>query len=102
MANDHQIVKTIISRAVLWVEDVLSKSSELKLKELKERFKPGEEEPIRIVLTDVEEQPIKRPKYKQESSYSGKKTAHDFKMFKESLADMLPENILALLDSGYQ
>lgn len=29
-------------------------------------------------------------------------TAHDFKMFKESLADMLPENILALLDSGYQ
>lgn len=57
----------------MWVEDVLSKSSELKLKELKERFKPGEEEPIRIVLTDVEEQPIKRPKYKQENSYSGKK-----------------------------
>jgi hypothetical protein len=27
MANDHQIVKTIISRAVLWVEDVLSESS---------------------------------------------------------------------------
>ena len=77
MANDHQIAKTIISRAVLWVEDVLSESSEFKLKELKERFKPGEEEPIRIVLIDVEEQPIERPKYKQESSYSGKKTAHD-------------------------
>lgn len=43
VANDNQIVKTIISRAVLWVEDVLSESSEYKLKELKERFKPGEE-----------------------------------------------------------
>jgi len=75
MANDHQIAKTIISRAVLWVEDVLGESSEFKLRELKERFKPSEEELIRIVLIDVEEQPIERPKYKQESSYSGKKNS---------------------------
>jgi hypothetical protein len=73
MANDHQIGKTIISRAVLWVEDVLSESAEFGLKELKERFKPGEEDPIKIVLIDVEEQPVERPKYKQEASYSGKK-----------------------------
>jgi len=26
MANDHQVAKTIISKAVLWVEDVLSES----------------------------------------------------------------------------
>ena len=77
MANDHQIAKTIIGRAVLWVEDVLSESTEFKLKDLKERFEPSEEEPIRIVLIDVEEQPIERPKYKQEGSYSGKKTAYN-------------------------
>ena len=29
-------------------------------------------------------------------------TAHDFKMFKESLVGVLPEYIIALVDSGYQ
>jgi len=57
----------------LWVEDVLIESDEFKLKELQERFKPGEENPIKIVLIDVEEQPIERPKYNQKDSYSGKK-----------------------------
>jgi len=75
MANDHQIAKTIINNAVLWVEDTLSESDEFKLRELQERFKRGEEEPIKIVLIDVEEQPIERPKHNQESSYSGKKNA---------------------------
>ena len=77
MANDHQIGKTIINKAVIWVEDVLSESDEFKLKELKERFKPGEDAPIEVVLIDVEEQPIERPKYNQQDSYSGKKTAYD-------------------------
>jgi len=75
MSNDHQIGKSMVNRAVLWVEDTLSESDEFKLKELQERFKPGEEEPIKIVLIDVEEQPIERPKYNQENSYSGKKKA---------------------------
>ena len=73
MANDHQIAKSIINKAVLWVEDTLSESTDFKLKDLKERFKPGEEETIKIVVIDVEEQPIERPKYNQENSYSGKK-----------------------------
>jgi len=73
MANDHQIAKSIINRAVIWVEDALSESEEFKLKDLKERFKPAEEEAIKIIVIDVEEQPIERPKYKQEDSYSGKK-----------------------------
>ena len=34
--------------------------------------------------------------------YNDLGTAHDFRMFKESLADILPQNTLALLDSGYQ
>lgn len=75
MANDHQIPKSIINKAVLWVEDVLSESDGFKLKDLRERFKPGEGEAIKIVVIDVEEQPIERPKHNQEVSYSGKKNA---------------------------
>ena len=34
--------------------------------------------------------------------YNDVGTAHDFRMFKESLVGVLPENIFFLLDSGYQ
>ena len=34
--------------------------------------------------------------------YNDVGTAHDFKMFKESLIGVLPENIFFLLDSAYQ
>jgi hypothetical protein len=34
--------------------------------------------------------------------YNDLGTAHDFRMFKESLVGVLPETISALLDSGYQ
>ena len=73
MENDHQINKTKINNAVIWVENVLSESAEFKLKDLKERFKPSEENEIEVILVDVEEQPIERPKYNQKESYSGKK-----------------------------
>jgi len=72
MSNDHQIKKSVINRAVLWVEDALSDSEEFKLKDLKERFKPGESS-ISVIIVDVEEQPIERPVTNQEESYSGKK-----------------------------
>jgi hypothetical protein len=74
MANDHQLSKSKINNAVLWVENVLSESEEFKLKDLKEHFKPGKTKTkIQAILIDVEEQPIERPKYNQKSSYSGKK-----------------------------
>jgi hypothetical protein len=73
MANDHQVDKYTINRAVTWVEDVLSESEEFRLKELKERFKNGEESEISVVIVDVEEQAIERPVENQEASYSGKK-----------------------------
>jgi hypothetical protein len=73
MANDHQLGKTKINNAVVWVENVLSESEEFKLKDLKEHFKPDEASAIQVVLIDVEEQPIERPKYDQKASYSGKK-----------------------------
>lgn len=73
MANDHQISKSKINNAVMWVENTLAGSDEYKLKELKERFKAGEESEIKVVLIDVEEQPIERPTENQEEAYSGKK-----------------------------
>ena len=73
MANDHQIKKSTIHETVIWVENVLSESEEFKLTELKERFKPGEEASISVIVVDVEEQPIERPIENQEESYSGKK-----------------------------
>ena len=73
MAVSHQIDKDVINRAVIWVESVLSESEEYKLVELKERFKPGEESCISVIIVDVEEQPIERPMTNQEESYSGKK-----------------------------
>ena len=78
MSNDHQISKTEINRAVMWVEEVLSKSEEFKLCDIKERFaakKEDGEDEAEIILIDVEEQPIERPKYEQEKSYSDKKNS---------------------------
>jgi hypothetical protein len=34
--------------------------------------------------------------------YNDLGTVHDFRMFKESVVGVLPENIIAMLDSGYQ
>jgi len=76
MANDHQIKRSVINRAVIWVEDVLSESEEFKIKELKERFKPGEENSIEVIIVDVEEQPIERPMHDQKQAYSGKKNSY--------------------------
>jgi len=73
MAVSHQIDKDVINRAVIWVENALSESGEFKLKDLKERFKRGEESSISVIIVDVEEQPIERPISNQEESYSGKK-----------------------------
>ena len=60
MAVSHQIPKSKINEAILWVENRLIETEEFKLKELKERFKPGESN-IKIVIVDVEEQPVERP-----------------------------------------
>ena len=74
MANDHQLSKSAINGAVLWVEYRLSETEEFSLVDLKERFKRAEtESEIKILLVDVTEQPIERPVHEQEKSYSGKK-----------------------------
>ena len=76
MAHAHGVSKSTINNAILWVEYRLGAREEFQLPDLKERFKPEESE-IKILLIDVEEQPIERPTENQKESYSGKKTAHD-------------------------
>ena len=75
MAFDYGIPLSTLCDCITWVEDVLSKSNEFKIMELKEKFKQRETEgtPIKVVLIDVEEQPIERPTYNQQNYYSGKK-----------------------------
>jgi len=83
MANCRQISKTEINRAVLWVENVLNESAEFALLDIKERFSDKKEDEdesedeAEILLIDATEQPIERPKYEQEKSYSGKKMPRD-------------------------
>ena len=74
MAVSHQISKSAINGAILWVEYRLGDRAEFQLADLKERFKPCETETkIKILIADVTEQPIERPAKNQEDSYSGKK-----------------------------
>jgi len=74
MAVSHGICKSSINNAILWVEYRLSGREEFQLADIKERFKPTEDDSlIGIVLVDVAEQPIERPVENQKDSYSGKK-----------------------------
>lgn len=73
MANDHQIGNSTINEMVMWVENTLSDSEEYKIQDINERFRNKGESDISIIVVDVEEQPIERPKYNQEEAYSGKK-----------------------------
>ena len=75
MAFDYNMPVSTLCNCITWVEDVLSASSKFQIQNLKEKFKHRENEgdPIRVVLIDVEEQPIERPKENQQHHYSGKK-----------------------------
>ena len=75
MAFDYNMPVSTLCECILWVEDILSQTSKFQIQELKEKFKHRESEgaPIRVVLIDVEEQPIERPTENQEKHYSGKK-----------------------------
>lgn len=85
-------------------------------------------EKIRIILVDVTESPIERPKHRQKRWYSGKKKrhtiktqiiicaetkeviavftgcgrTHDFKMWKKSIGVKVVRHIKIQADSGYQ
>ena len=75
MAFDYNMPVSTLCECIIWVENILLKSKTFQIQELKERFKHREDagDPIRVVLIDVEEQPIERPTENQEKHYSGKK-----------------------------
>jgi len=78
MAFDYAMPTSTLCDCILWVENILSKSAEFQIEELKEKFKRREDLgcPINVVLIDVEEQPIERPTENQQQHYSGKKTTY--------------------------
>ena len=78
MAFDYEMPTSTLCDCILWVENILSKSGEFQIQDLKEKFKRREDLgcPVRIVMIDVEEQPIERPTENQQQHYSGKKTAY--------------------------
>ena len=75
MAFDYNMPVSTLCDCITWVENILSLTKEFQIPELKEKFKQREEEghAIQVVLIDVEEQPIERPKENQKNYYSGKK-----------------------------
>jgi hypothetical protein len=78
MAFDYNMPLTTLRDCIVWVEDVLSKSEQFKIPELKEKYKHTESENsvTSVVIVDVEEQPIERPQENQKAHYSGKKNAY--------------------------
>ena len=119
------VSESTVCRTVHKVEDILIKSKKLALPGQKELRKLSE--PEMILVIDVMESPIERPKRGQKGFYSGKKKehtlktqviiemktkkimslrhgrgrTHDFKLFQKSKVK-LPKKIQILGDKGYQ
>ena len=125
IATNWGVAESTVCRIVHWVEDCLMRSGLFRLpgkKQLVQGFGRPE-----VVVMDVTETPIERPKRKQRSFYSGKKRQHtlkcqlildratgtvictffgkgrrhDFHLFKASGIHFHPETG-SLQDSGYQ
>lgn len=125
IAQDWSISEATVCRIVKRVEQALLESGSLRIPGKKHLIK-GYQTP-KVVLIDVTETPIERPKKAQKRYYSGKKkqhtlkcqilaeqdsgkiiclffgkgSEHDFTMFKAS-GVKLPRNTETIQDSGYQ
>lgn len=126
ISTDWQVSESTICRTVHRVEDALMQSGLFRLPGKKRLFKGFGPRPEMVVM-DVTETPIERPKRKQRWFYSGKKgqhtlkcqvimdpltgeiictffgkgRRHDFALFKASGIHFHPETA-SLQDSGYQ
>ena len=72
MAFDYGVGKSAIGNAVIWVEDVLIKSGLFALPSRRSMLEPNG---IELVLIDVTEQPIERPKRGRKSGIPEKRSA---------------------------
>lgn len=81
MAFDYDVSVSTVCDSVKWFEQMILKSPDFQLENIKNEIQKLEETGIEIktVIIDVEEQPIERPIKNQEESYSGKKKFHTTK-----------------------
>ena len=77
IAQDWAISESTVSRIVKRVETVLIQSGRFRLPGKKDLLQEGENPDV--ILLDVTETPIERPKVKQKDYYSGKKKQHTLK-----------------------
>jgi hypothetical protein len=125
LSVDYGVAESTAHGIVVWVENVLIKSGHFGLPGKKELL-TGEKRPV--ILVDVTESPVERPKRRQKRWYSGKKkrhtiktqivicaltqtiiaifvdrgSTHDFKIWKKSINVRVVEHIKIQADSGYQ
>lgn len=72
IAFDYGVSKSAIGNTVIWVEDTLIKSGLFALPSRRSMLEPSE---IELVLVDVTEQPIERPKRGKKSGIPERKSA---------------------------
>jgi hypothetical protein len=70
---DYGVRKSTVCESIQWVEDTLAKDKTFKLPGKKVLKKSSDT--IEIIVVDVTESPIQRPKNGQKEYYSGKKSA---------------------------
>jgi len=125
LAFEFEVGEATAHDVIVWVENTLVKSGKFSLPGKKALLEDNE---IEIILVDVTESPIERPKKKQREWYSGKKKrhtiktqliinretgeiictahaegkTHDFKLYEESIGSAVSEDIKVQGDSGYQ
>ncbi|MGF1524381.1 MAG: IS5 family transposase [Leptolyngbyaceae cyanobacterium] len=123
IASSWGVSESTICRCVHWGEDALISAPQFHLPGKKQLL----QEPLNVVLMDVTETPIERPKRRQRRFYSGKKKRHtlkcqliidadtgsivctflgrgrqhDFKVFQASGVHFHPDT-KSLVDKGYQ
>ncbi|GMB10671.1 MAG: IS5 family transposase [Candidatus Improbicoccus devescovinae] len=125
LAFEFEVGEATTHDTIVWVEDTLIKSRKFILPGKKALLENNE---IEIVVVDVMESPVERPKKKQRQWYSGKKKrhtiktqlivnrqtkdiiciahaegkTHDFKLYEESIGYAISNDKKVQGDSGYQ
>ena len=124
LANEYGVAESTAHDVTVWVENVLIRSGQFGL--------PGKKvltgEGLEVILVDVTESAVERPKHGQKRWYSGKKkrhtiktqivicaktkliiavftaygSMHDFKIWKKSIGVKVVKHIKIQADSGYQ
>jgi hypothetical protein len=125
LANEYGVAESTAHDITVWVENVLIRSGKFGLPGKKKLIM---DESLEVIVVDVTESPVERPKKRQKRWYSGKKKRHtikiqivicakskqviaifisrgrnhDFKMWKESVGAKVLKHIKIQGDSGYQ